>query len=630
AGTAQLSGPPEDLIARLVRELRTGASPEKQEQFTRISQKIERAYEKGLFDLAEQWDNRLERWLEAKEQALDSATDDAEELNQAALAQPIEDTSTGISQKAAAIFSELKQGFIDRQAAAAQIRETALEQISPNAPANIVSGKIKKVPDEDLLKFAEEEFNRRQALVERNRRAQERRSQSAPIDFAEVDDELSRLQQRREDIGAEIGELRAEASSVPSASEIRRKRSEARRAQKELEKKIALGLDDQEAREKIKRFRDFVVAYGKETRFNVTGKVTNSDEVRKTLGDLSGKLAQLGKADSLPFLKQLQDVTRLGKSAGVALEEAARKSDERRSARRTLRAADSALAESDTPENRRAQEKAAKNLELLKTQKREARKLAKDFEKAAAGLTAQVEVRLEETAAKRKLDKLEEDLLSLTRQNVTFTITGKVQNIEQARQEFGRLLSQVDQFDEAQRAAFEPQLQQLGDLVTEGDRAKLGEIRALIDDISAKTDTERQVKVKADQAKRELDALRERLDAIAKESTFIITGQMDAGKVLSTLQEVNQLLDKTSESTSRPGAVGFFAPQVQELQSLAPAAISGDADALQRFADLSKQIMANMRQGLLDDDKLAAEQKRLDGLVASLAQLQKAARFKVT
>ena len=135
----------------------------------------------------------------------------------------------------------------------------------------------------------------------------------------------------------------------------------------------------------------------------------------------------------------------------------------------------------------------------------------------------EIKVLLDTADAERKAKALDASLLKM-RENVEFTVTGRVQNFDQAKQEMSRLQGQVGGLENG-RSAFGPSLQRLGSLVEEGDIAKLDMVRDLIGQIDASLTQRKELDLNDSTAKAKLDQFAESIESLRQRADFVITGR---------------------------------------------------------------------------------------------------------
>ena len=169
---------------------------------------------------------------------------------------------------------------------------------------------------------------------------------------------------------------------------------------------------------------------------------------------------------------------------------------------------------------------------------------------AAVGQRKQLNV--ETAEAQQKIDRLKASLATI-RENVTFTVTGEVQNFDQARQELSRLTGAVEQFDVTQRSAFGGRLQRLGELVETGDVAELEQVRRLLAEIGAAVGQRLQLNLDASAAEQAAEQLAASIRQLQQNADFVITGRaQNLDQVRAQLDRVLGTLDQLDD-TQRSG-----------------------------------------------------------------------------
>ena len=155
--------------------------------------------------------------------------------------------------------------------------------------------------------------------------------------------------------------------------------------------------------------------------------------------------------------------------------------------------------------------------------------------------------------ARAEIDRLRVAIRDI-REGVTFTVTGRVQNFEQARQEVSRLQSQIGELSSG-RSAFSGRLQQLSELVATGDITELEQVRRLIDDISESLSERQRLDIDAEAATRAAQELDRTLRSLRENADFVITARpQNLEQVQSELQRILGQFDQLSES--RRGLLG--------------------------------------------------------------------------
>jgi hypothetical protein len=262
---------------------------------------------------------------------------------------------------------------------------------------------------------------------------------------------------------------------------------------------IKLNLDTAEADAKATELKAKIVALKENVTFTVTGKVQNIDQARSELARLQGDLNKLDESQRRPVAGNLVKLGKLVEAGDVT------------------------------------------SLDTI-------RKLITQIENT---LGKKLSINLRTDQAKKAADELAASIAKF-RESISFTITGKVQNVEQARSELSRLQSDVDKLSESQKIAIAPQLQKLGELVAQDEIKDLEQVSRLIAEIAAKTGSVITLKLQKDEAEKAATELKARLDALREEVRFTVTGGFaNAGQIEAEVSRVNadiQKLDATQKA----------------------------------------------------------------------------------
>lgn len=143
-------------------------------KFDRVSQKIDEAYESGDFSRAARWDERLERWLDNRENYSAGIISDGPEISGGYF---IDDEGTGVSQKMAAAYEDYiryPDSFASQEDFAENLRRIA-EDGTGSWPTP------KSPPDEDVISLAREILGGRQALRAKYLERAQRRPKSIDV-----------------------------------------------------------------------------------------------------------------------------------------------------------------------------------------------------------------------------------------------------------------------------------------------------------------------------------------------------------------------------------------------------------------------------------------------------------------
>lgn len=264
------------------------------------------------------------------------------------------------------------------------------------------------------------------------------------------------------------------------------------------------------------------------------------------------------------------------------------------------------------------------------------------FEAALAALRAlqdqaeqEIKVHVDSAEADKKFASLR-DSLNAVRENVTFVITGKVQNLDQAKKEYASLLAEVGKFDDAQRKAFSTPLQKLGRLVEAGDENDLPRILALIDEIRTKASSQTKLNLNTEEADKKLTSLRDALrNAVGGIATPL--SPMDALK--KSADDAQKAIDKVSDATKRAqlqARANSVAATIQTLsdpnnpalKSMSPRQVArAQARATGQLASITADASAKTSDDIFGNAlnssaaRADALQKKIAGIQTSVAAL---------
>lgn len=164
-----------------------------------------------------------------------------------------------------------------------------------------------------------------------------------------------------------------------------------------------------------------------------------------------------------------------------------------------------------------------------------------------SSLERSIDLDIRAGVAKAEIDRLRGAIRDI-REGVTFTVTGRVQNFEQARQEVSRLQAQVGELSSG-RGAFSGRLQQLSELVATGDITELEQVRRLIDDIGESLSERQRLDIYAEAATRAARELDRTLRSLRENATFVITARpQNLEQVQSELQRILGQFDQLTEA----------------------------------------------------------------------------------
>lgn len=431
-----------------------------------------------------------------------------------------------------------------------------------------------------------------------------------------------------------------------------------------LEQTIKIDLDDREAQAKADRLKASIDAFRENLTFSITGEVQNFDQARQELSRLTGAVEQFDVTQRAAFGANLQelgqivaanDVTKLdrvreligqiGEAAGqqktVNLEttEAQRKTDRLKASLDELRAS-AEFTITGRPQNlgqvqselQRVigtldkltdEQQAGANLKIRavieaigENRVEDAIRLVGELRDAAAG---DIRLNVDAESAKKAVDALAKQIAA-TRQDIEFTITGEVQNFDQAKQQFASLNSDVRELEAAQKAAFDVELKVLGRLVDQKDLADLPVVRDLIDRITKRLSERKEFNLDTKQAADEAKKLEQAVLRLRENAEFVITGRsQNIEQVESELQRVLASIGKLKDD-ARGGL------QV-EVDAVISAIDAKDFDAARNAVE---RLRASAGDAItLDADTKAAEEKT-KRLQASVDAVRQRVEFSIT
>lgn len=165
------------------------------------------------------------------------------------------------------------------------------------------------------------------------------------------------------------------------------------------------------------------------------------------------------------------------------------------------------------------------------------------------------------------------------RDQIAFTITGRVQNFDQARQELSSILAEVAKLDEAGRTAIAPRVQALGELVASEELSKLAS---------------------AGQLARELkEELASTASFVPREPLSLGPGLEDSSRYVEQLKSSLTGLESQLETLPKPIRAQFL-PELDRLRTAFARAASDPA----RFGDEVEKASADVQ-------KLSAQVQRI-------------------
>lgn len=147
----------------------------------RIGARIEDQYAQGNFDLAERWDERLERWNELADSRAQAMEDGIENAAHGG----VEDFDTGLSHYAAHLHADMLAGRLDRESVARNLSDRAGLEGQLADPAR------RQPQTSELVEFAREMYDARQAL-----RARQMSPPPEGLQVLSMEDLIRRLQTR--------------------------------------------------------------------------------------------------------------------------------------------------------------------------------------------------------------------------------------------------------------------------------------------------------------------------------------------------------------------------------------------------------------------------------------------------
>jgi len=469
------------------------------------------------------------------------------------------------------------------------------------------SGQLKDKTLESYYESVRQKADRTVSSIERlNQVAQQSGQIKTGKEFVFEQPRMNEALNRGADVGAQAAALPAEAlrtnpALIQSLVEIRRLSNEAEVAyakflsvkdqkqptgesQKELdavvkklldaqavaEKEIKVVLDTAEASRKATELKAKIVALKENVAFTVTGKVQNFDQARGELSRLQGDLKKLEATQRAPISRKIVALGKLVESGDI------------------------------------------NSLETV-------RNLIQQIEKAVG---KKLRLNIEKAQAQKAADELATSL-SRFKESISFTITGKVQNLEQARSELSRLQSDVDKLTEPQKIAIAPKLQDLGELVAGNQIADLEKVRTLISEIAAQASSDIKINLDAKDADAKAIELKTKINALKDAVTFTVTGKVQnfdqARGELSRLQESFRELDKSQRK-----------PVAGNIVKLGKLIENGDVSSLETVRRLIDQIERTIGRKLKVKLSTSEAEQEAVRLKARLDSLRTQVTFSVT
>jgi hypothetical protein len=190
--------------------------------------------------------------------------------------------------------------------------------------------------------------------------------------------------------------------------------------------------------------------------------------------------------------------------------------------------------------------------------------------------------------AKKDLDDLKATMDSL-RDESNFVISAKVQNAGQAEAEIKRIVGGMEQLDAAQRQSLQPKVDAA---ISSLGTKEIAIISAAIKDLDDEFEKEREIKVKADEAKKSIDKLKESLNSLADrignpgepidrlaksiDAANAAIERMPAGALKTKLQadlfqekSLLKNIGRPNSDESTPENIGFAADRVNAIAAAA-------------------------------------------------------------
>jgi predicted nucleic acid-binding Zn-ribbon protein len=140
--------------------------------------------------------------------------------------------------------------------------------------------------------------------------------------------------------------------------------------------------------------------------------------------------------------------------------------------------------------------------------------VVKKLLEAQAVAEKEIKVVLDTAEADAKATALKAKITAM-KQDVAFTVTGKVQNFDQARSEMARLQAEMGKLDATQRAPIARKIVALGKLIDTGEIKSLDDVRVLIERIEKAVGRKLRINIDKAEAKGSLDAINKDLRSIA-------------------------------------------------------------------------------------------------------------------
>lgn len=346
---------------------------------------------------------------------------------------------------------------------------------------------------------------------------------SAADRAAEIGSQISELEARERELSQKLGQKPSESQVLEGLKPLLGRVGE---VEKQTE---ALSRADKEAKQLEQTF----ARLREEARFTITGEI-NKDQI---LGSVNEILAAVGR---------LRQAGETGPAAATALQP--RVSE-------LLSAGQAASAQDAAPE-------AIERFRQL-------------YQSLKADVQSGIEIVVKDKEATERVRALNA-LLTKTRENVTFVITGKVQNFDQARRELASIESEIGRLDVSARQAFSGDLLDLANLIDTGDAKDLARVVELIDELREKATGEIKVQVDTAEAEKRIRSL---FDSMNLSSTGMVQSLDQANaKVASLVSRFDSL---------GAGGQGRVQGQLSDLlASMRANPGTFDADAIKRVEDL--------------------------------------------
>ncbi|NDC23942.1 MAG: hypothetical protein EBZ49_07410, partial [Proteobacteria bacterium] len=221
------------------------------------------------------------------------------------------------------------------------------------------------------------------------------------------------------------------------------------------------------------------------------------------------------------------------------------------------------------------------------------------------------------------------------RQDIAFSLTGRAQNLDQAKTDLNRLIGLIQDLDAAKRKAFAPTLRTISDLIATGDKAKLKDIVSLLRTLDADLNKERRLEINSKDAKKRLDDIRAALASVSSTLTGKTADPFAAldQSAARAKQAVDRLADSKRKTTLQGRITAIESQNAQDViaarnQTLTPGELARRARGRSRSLDAiagsaEKQVVTDVFGPAVGSSaqKVDALKSRISSLQASIAAL---------